>query len=401
MQSSVTRTRVLGVLAAAQVLGGIGVATGIVVGALAVRDLSGSDALAGLAQPSAVLGAALFAVPAGVVAARAGRRLSLAAAHGVGALGALLAACSAAAGSWPFLLVGLVLFGSGTTAILAARFAAADDAPPGRRARDLSLVVWATTVGSVLGPNLAAPGRWAASALGLAPAAGPFLVSALAYGLAALTVLVGLDRRAPVAATPVRGPGAWRAVRGSRPALVALTALVVGQAVMFGVMSMTPVHMGHGAASLTAIGLVMSLHIAGMYALSPLVGWAADRRGRRVVLAAGAVLLTVSGLLVAGAHGHDLVLLAVGLTVLGIGWCCGLVAGSALLGESVPAASRATVQGFSDMVMNVGGALGGVAAGAAVTAWGYRGLGVAAAVVSLALLGVIAGVTSGPPSRTR
>lgn len=398
-----TRKRTLRVLVAAQVLGGAGVATGIVVGAIGVRALSGSDTLAGLAQPAAVLGAALFAVPVGALAARAGRRVSLAVGHGIGTLGALVCAVGVAIGSWPGLLVGLVMFGGGSTAILAARFAAADAAPEERRARDLSLVVWATTVGSVLGPNLAEPGRRLAAALGLDPLTGPFLVSALAYTLAAVTVLVRLpgstraQRRAPL-----RLSDAWRTLRSSRPAVVALTALVLGQAIMFGVMSMTPVHMSHSTVPLASIGLVMSVHIAGMYALSPLAGWLADRRGRAFTLVTGAVILAVSGLVTAGASGHELLPLSIGLALLGIGWCCGLVAGSSLLSESVPDESRPVVQGFSDLVMNLGGALGGALSGTVVAGWGYRGLGLTAAVVSVVLgVVVLLGLSSARRSRTR
>lgn len=390
-------------LAVAQVLGGAGVATGIVVGAIGVRALSGSDTLAGLAQPASVLGAALFAVPIGALAARAGRRVSLASAHGVGTLGALVCALSVAIGSWPGLLAGFVLFGSGTTAILAARFAAADAAPEERKARDLSLIVWATTAGSVLGPNLAEPGRRLAAALGFDPLTGPFLMSACAYGLAAVTVLAALPGSAPAQRrAPLRMSDAWRTLRSSRPAVVALAALVLGQAIMFGVMAMTPVHMSHSAMPLASIGLVMSVHIAGMYALSPLAGWLADRRGRAFTLVAGAVTLAVSGLITAGAHGHELLPLSIGLGLLGIGWCCGLVAGSSLLSESVPPESRPVVQGFSDLVMNLGGAFGGAFSGVVVAGWGYRGLGLTAVVASVVLgLVVISGLSSAPRSRTR
>jgi MFS family permease len=52
------------------------------------------------------------------------------------------------------LLVGALLFGFATAANLQARYAATDLATPERRGRALALVVWATTVGAVAGPNL-------------------------------------------------------------------------------------------------------------------------------------------------------------------------------------------------------------------------------------------------------
>lgn len=391
-----TRRRVLGILAATQVLGGVGVATGITVGALSAQSLSGSDAVAGFAQPIAVLGAAVFAVPISALAARMGRGPSLAGAYALGALGAGLAALAVGLENWLALLSGLFLFGSGTTAILAARFAAADAARPETRARDLSLVVWAITIGSVAGPNIASPAQQAASWGGLPLDTGPFLLSALAFTVAAFGVLLGLGKtvRLPASRSAVVTRSghrvlAWREIRGSGRARLALTVMVVGQAVMIGVMSMTPVHMGHHDTSLGAIGLAMSVHIAGMYALSPVVGLLADRYGRVAVLGLGSGLLLAAAGIVTGASGHDVVRLSIGLALLGVGWSCGLVAGSTLLTESVSPASRPFVQGMSDMAMNAGGAIGGFVAGWLMAAWGYSGLGLGTALVTVTLLVIV------------
>lgn len=155
---------------------------------------------------------------------------------------------------------------------------------------------------------------------------------------------------------------------------------------MVGLMSMTPVHMDHGGASLRVVGIVISLHIAGMFALSPLIGWLADRAGRVPVLTAGALLLVAAGAVSASAPSTGAVQLSVGLTLLGVGWSCGLVAGSALLTESVPVAVRPDVQGLSDLLMNTGGALGGVLAGVAVAVTSYAALAVAVVVLVLPFL---------------
>ncbi|MQA14335.1 MAG: MFS transporter [Pseudonocardiaceae bacterium] len=389
--------RAVRVLSATQVLGGIGVATGVAFATLIAASISGSETVGGLALTAVVVGAAVCSLPIARLAARAGRRPALLAAYCVAAAGAGLAALGAALGSTTVLLVGLLAFGGGTAAGLAARYAATDLARPDRRARDLSVVVWATTVGSVLGPNLAGPAQRLATISGLDGATGPFLLAAVAFGLAALLVAAGL-RPDPLVvvrssaadgaqAASDRGAG-WRALRASPTAQLALTGIVLSHLVMVGLMSMTPVHLDHGGATLRVVGIVISLHIAGMYALSPVIGWLADRIGRVPVLATGALLLAAAAGVAGSAPSTGATQLSIGLVLLGLGWSCGLVAGSALVTESVPVAVRPGVQGISDLAMNSGGALGGVLAGTAVAVASYEALALIAGLLVLPFLAV-------------
>lgn len=426
-----TQRRTLTTLAATQVLSGVGVASGIAVAPLVASALSGSDAIAGLTSTSGVVGAALVALPLAQVAGRRGRRPSLLLGFGLATGGALLATVAVLLGSWPLLVVAMLLFGSGTAAGLASRFAATDLATPQRRARDLSVVVWATTVGSVVGPTLAGVAdRVAGPALRLgdahaehgstAPSAAPFVLATLAFALAATVVAVWLRpdpllaSRAPSGAGAVGADGAggaqggapghaswrdglragWAVVAASPTARLALGAIVLSHLVMVGLMSMTPVHMNHGGATLQVVGLVISAHIAGMYALSPVVGWLADRLGHARVLYAGGALLLAAAVVVAGAPGEDSARLTVGLVLLGLGWSCGLVAGSALLVDATPGPSRTAVQGLSDLSMNTGGAVGGILAGAIIGFSSYGALAWGAAV-----LVVVCGVVAAPLAR--
>jgi len=298
-------------------------------------------------------------------------------------------------GSAPALLVALLLVGAATAAGLAARFAATDLAAPDRRARALSMVVWATTVGAVAGPNLAAPVQSVAGGLGLEPAAGPYLLCTGAFAVAALGTWVGLRpdpllvaraAAGPEPGSPPGNPEVRAALRSSPGALLGLGAIVVGHLLMVGLMSMTPVHMDHGGATLAVVGLVISLHVAGMYAFSPLFGWLADRAGRPRVLVLAAVFLLASGTLCSLSGPTDTGLLAAGLVFLGLGWSGGLVAGSALLSESVPARVRTGVQGLADVAMNVSGAVGSIAAGLVFAGTSYAVLGVVAAVLAVPYL---------------
>jgi len=402
------QSRTVAVLSLVQVLVGVGTATGASVNSIVAAELSGSETVGGLAQTCVVVGSALAALPIAQVAARRGRRRSLVLGYGAAALGALAATLATVAGSTALLLVGMTLIGAGGAAGLAARFAATDLADPAHRARALSFVVWAATVGSVLGPNLAGLLDTWALASGVLPAARgthtgvTFALMTLMFLLATAVValllrpdplLLARERSGeepPVPRSPWRSIGAGVSVIRRVPAArLGLTGVVVSHFVMVSLMVMTPVHMNHHGASLQLIGLVISLHIAGMFALSPVFGIATDRFGPVPVLIGGGVVLAASAALVLGVPGHGGGRLTAGLVLLGVGWSMGLVAGSSLLTGGVPAEHRTTVQGTSDLAMNLGGAVGGAAAGAVVAVSSYGALAVLALLVVIVYLGVV------------
>lgn len=372
------RRRTLLVLTAGQVLGGLGLGSGLSVGALAVNELAGA-AWSGLAATVATLGAGLLAVPLARLADRSGRRVSLSTAALVAAGGALVCILGLQAGSVVLLFLGLGLSGAGTAAALQSRFAATDLASAGSRGRDLSLVVWSTTIGSVTGPNLAEPGNAIGATLGWTPFAGVFVFPLFAQCLAALCYLVWMrpdplleSRRRSLAAAESGsatsgGAGDLRLVR------VAILTLALSHAAMIALMSMTPVHLVHDGASLSVVGFTLSLHIAGMFALSPVFGVLADRVGRLPTIVGGQVLLIGSAVVTAlGAHSTATVML--GLILLGLGWSASTVAGSALLNEAAPPDLRLVLQGRSDLTMNLAGAIGGAAAGPVLAWLTYAGL---------------------------
>lgn len=378
--------RTLILLVSAQVVGGLGIGAAVSVGAVLALQLSGSDEWSGLAGTMITLGAASLAIPLARLAARRGRRVSLSAGWILAAVGAAVAVVSAVTSSFVLFLVGLLLIGSGTATNLQSRYAATDLSPPSSRARHLSVVVWSTTVGSVLGPNLTGPGEVVGRWLGIPEIAGPFAISTAGFTAAAIVIAVLLrpdpllvtlpsnPRNTPVNPAMTQASGsAMRELAHSPAALVALSAVVLGHGVMVSVMTMTPVQMTHHGAELKIIGLVISLHIAGMYALSPVFGWLADRLGRRPVIVIGQLLLIMSAV-VAGTAGHSTPRLMVGLVLLGLGWSAGLVAGSTLLAESVTDEHRPAIQGVSDLLMNLVAATGGGLSGVVLGLQGYGGL---------------------------
>lgn len=395
----VAQRRTLRVLFATQVISGVGIGIGASVGALLAADLAGVG-VSGLAPSAVVIGAALLALPATAIVRQRGRRPSLAAAYLVATLGSILVVTAAVREAIPLLFAGFFLFGGATAASFQARYAAVDLAPPRLRGRHLATIVWATTVGAIAGPNLAAFAGATLDNYGVPTLAGPFVFSAFLFALAALVLALLmrpdpaiLARRAEAPSTEIQPArqqsgmrAALRAVVSHPPARLGIAAVAVGHLVMVGVMAMTPVHIssaGHNAAdTLRIVGVVISLHVAGMYAFSPAIGWLTDRFGRRPIILTGIALLLTACALAATA-GHHQTRLAIGLTVLGLGWSCTMVAGSTLLSESIPAELRASAQGLSDLTMGLAGASAGALSGVVVYAWGFPMLGLIAALATV------------------
>ncbi|OYX54340.1 MAG: MFS transporter [Micrococcales bacterium 32-70-13] len=399
------RTR--GVLMVGQVLAGLGMGATLSIGAVLAADVSGSPAFSGMAATAVTLGAALAAIPLARLARRTGRAPALATGALTAATGAVISMAAAGLQSFPLLLLGILLIGSGTAVNLHSRFAAVDLASAATRGRDLSLVVWATTVGAVSGPNLIGPGETLGAYLGLPDLSGPFLFTVIAQSLAAVLYLVGLRP------DPLRVAEAWRLERAraaraeedrsgvaaptvevavdDRPGIrLAMLSIALSHATMVAVMAMTPVHLTAHGASLVIVGFTISLHIAGMYALSPVFGVLADRVGRRATVLLGQGMLAAS-LLMTGFGAESEGWVVAGLIVLGLGWSASTVAGSALLTESAAPDRRTIVQGRSDLVMSGSGAVGGALAGVVLALLGYSGLSfvatalVATVIVALAL----------------
>lgn len=392
--------RTVRVLALGQVLGGIAFGATISLGALLAADLSGEDALSGLATASVTLGAAVAAIPLARFASRYGRRLSLTAGNLLALVGVAIVITAAAVRSFPLLLVGVILIGMGNAGNLQSRFAATDLAADRHRGRDLSVVVWSTTIGGVAGPLLLTPGEVVGQAIGMPPLTGSYLFSLVAQTIALVLYLVALRPDPLLLAQRIaRGAEAASGVIAGqdRPiaARYAIFAVAGSHAVMASVMAMTPIHLFHMAhhthgehttsADVTLlVGVTLALHVAGMYALSPVFGVLADRWGRiRVVLLGQAMLAaSLAVAILAGDHAAGVI---AALILLGLGWSAATVAGAALLTEASAVLQRPRRQGISDALMSLTAAAGAAGAGVVLAHFGYGGLAAAALVVVVAI----------------
>ena len=388
--------RTIKVLATTQILSGVGVAGTVAAGSLLVSSISNSETLAGLSQTTAVLGAAAMAIPLSKLTQRGGRRLGLSVGYTVGLIGAAFAIFGGSQRILIAMLLGTFLVGAASASGYQARFAATDLAQPENRSRQLSYVVWGSTIGAVTGPNLMGPSGALAEALGLPKLVGPYILALIALGMGALVIRLFLKPDPYLTAANLRSNTAekhellsarktLKLIRQNPTALFAIAAIAIGHVAMVSVMVMTPVHMAHVDVTLTVIGLVISIHIVGMYAFSPLVGSLSDQMGRRWVIQVGVIILLASCLVSGLADAHNSIQLGFGLFLLGLGWSCTLIAGSALLSESVETELRPSSQGASDLLMNLMGAGGGAMAGVIIGTLGYGWLCLFAAIPILIL----------------
>lgn len=396
MPNSVLQQRVVRTLATAQILNGVGVAGTVAAGSLLVSSITDSETLAGLAQTTSVLGAAAMALPLARLTARGGRRLALSAGYSSGVIGSILAILGGSHHNIVLMLMGTFMVGAASAAGYQARFAAIDLATNETRAKQLSFVVWGSTIGAVTGPNLMQPAGNLAESLGLPRLVGPYLISATTLILAIVVISIFLKPDPYLIANKEsvskRQKGSTKKalshIRHNPKALFAILSIAIGHVAMVSVMVMTPVHMAHVDVTLTVIGLVISVHVLGMYAFSPLVGSLSDRLGRVRVIQIGIATLLLSTVISGFARADDAYTLGVGLFLLGLGWSCTLIAGSAYLSESVDADFKASSQGASDLVMNLSGAGGGALAGVIIGTLSYGWLCLAAAIPVL-FLGVL------------
>lgn len=352
------------------------------VGTLIASDAVGA-AWSGVSATFGIAGNACGALLLSRLMANHGRRFGLMAGFAAAVAGAFAAVAGVLAGLFPVLLLGMVLIGIGNGGAQLARYAGAEFYPSDRRATALSALVWAGTVGAILGPSLIAPAAAGARNAGLPELAGTFVLAvgfcALACGAAAL--LPRGTGRSTATTTDRAGVRTWLTLR---PVRLALTAMVCGQVAMVAVMTMTPVHLREHGQGLAVVGGVLSAHMIGMFALSPLSGRLADRFGGSTTIALGMGTLVCSSVVAilapTDASGP---LLSIALFLLGYGWNLCFVGGSSLLSRDLPADQRTRLQGGIDATVWAVSAVASLASGRLLAIGDYGFLAAVAGLIAI------------------
>ncbi|KQL36106.1 MFS transporter [Psychrobacillus sp. FJAT-21963] len=391
--------RVLFVVSLSQIFGGAGLAAGVTVGALLAQQMLGTDAYAGVPAALFTLGSAGAALIVGKISQRYGRRTGLSIGFIVGGLGAIGVVIAALMNSVILLFASLLIYGAGTATNLQARYAGTDLANKKQRATAISTTMVMTTFGAVAGPNLVEVMGEFASFIGVPPLAGPFILSATAFILAGLVLLImlrpdPLDIANRIAAykqeyEPVNKRDSVDKAINRRGLMIGATVMVLTQIVMVAIMTMTPVHMKHHGHGLNEIGIVIGFHIGAMYLPSLITGILVDKVGRTTMSIASGITLLFAGLLAAFAPSDSMVLLVLALSLLGLGWNFGLISGTALIVDSTEPSTRAKTQGTLDVFIALAGASGGALSGMVVANTSYATLSLSGGLLSLVLIPII------------
>jgi MFS family permease len=390
--------RTLIIVVFSQILGGLGLSAGVTVGALLAQEMLDSTSLSGLPGALFTLGSAGAALAVGRLSQRFGRRPGLSFGYITGAVGGVGVVIAAIIRNPVLLFASLFIYGSGMSTNLQARYAGTDLAKPERRGQAVSTVLVATTFGAVAGPNLVSPMGNFAESVGVPELAGPFMLASTAYALAALVLLV-LLRPDPLVVAKQAARSAAKStgqavVTGMtalqrRGVVLGASVMVITQVVMVAIMTMTPIHMrdhGHG---LSATGLVIAIHVAGMFLPSPITGYLVDRIGRIPLMVASGITLPASGIIAALAPVDSVPILALALGLLGLGWNFGLVSGTAMITDSTPLETRASTQGTVDVCVALSGAGGSITSGVVVATTSYTVLSLGGGVLALMLIPIV------------
>ncbi|WP_406036386.1 MFS transporter [Micromonospora sp. NBC_00898] len=334
----------------------------------------------GVPNTAGIVGTGIGAIVLTRATNRWGWRASLALGYAAATVGGALAIPAVAGSDITILSIGMLLLGLGNAGALLSRYAAADLYPVQRRGSAIGTMVWAGAVGAVGGPLLLAPVSVTASHLGWVALSGPFLFASLASALAA-TALFALPVRQP---EPVQSRVPLRDLVRTPTARSAFAVMATGQVVMVAVMTAAPLDMHLHHQELGAVGMALSAHTLGMFALSPLTGWLLDRVGSRPVMFAGLLTLAIATALAATTPHSQALLHVAALFLLGYGWNLCFIGGSGRLASGLPAAERAQVEGAVDAAVWAVAATASLASTAVLSTGGYTLLaGLAGSLVAL------------------
>lgn len=368
-----------------QASGGVGLVATYIVTALLAKDITGSKVLATCAAACLSIGAATASFPLARIMNTKGRRAGLRTGYLLGTTGAAIAALAAVTRSYPLLCLGVLGAGVGNAANLATRYAASDLAPEQTRARTISMIVWATTIGSTLGSVISGTASNVGESIGLPVKTGSYVLSSIMFLVAAAIVELrlrpdpllfarSLGQTSDAAKPKTNAKESLRLIMGNPAARLAVGAMIVSQVTMVGVMSLTPLHMAEGDHTQSMIGWMMAFHIWGMYLFSPVIGSLTDRLGQYPMLYIAGGLCTAGAGWAALTPPAGTIGVFMGNFLIGLGWCFGVVAGSSLLVATFPIEQRVGVQGVGDLAMIGSGAFAGISSGLLYTFLGYGGV---------------------------
>lgn len=344
--TSALQARNLGLLVAAQALGGASPPIIISLGGLVGQQLSSNPTATTLPVSIFQLGLALSTLPAAWLMQRLGRRWAYVLGAVLGVVSGIVAAQGIAQSDFVTFCIGTALAGFYAACVQSYRFAAADAVAEAHlQAKAISRIMVGGLIAAIIGPQVVI---WTRDALPATPFAGSFYSQA---ALAALALPIVLLLRLPApkqqAATGTARP--LRQIAATPQFIAAAAAGVVSYGLMAFLMTAAPMAMVGCGHSVGEAALGIQWHVLAMFGPSFFTGRLIGRFGKRKITALGLVMIAASGLLALA--GEDLLQFWGSLILLGVGWNFGFIGATAMLTECYTPAERTKVQALNDFLV--------------------------------------------------
>jgi MFS family permease len=341
----------------------------VALGTVTIVAVTGVHSILGLGPAVFLIAGALAVGPAGRVSDRLGRMPVIRTGYVLGIVGPLVTAGGCHWRQGVLVFLGLGLCGAAQSIVLLSRAAAAEMFPPERRARGMSIVLFAVVSGAIWGPLVFGP-MFAGRTFDAHDLTVPWLAAAL-FTVAGLVISFGVRRDPRDLSHAFVAPSAPRPVAEilRRPGVAtAMVAAVSSFAVMAGVMNLAGyVAVGHHHPQ-GSVFTIISLHIVGMYGLVLFVGDAIERIGRRRSMVIGLALVALSN--AAMAWFSSIAGMSLAMFGLGLGWCLSYIAATTELVDLAGPAERGRLVGLSDLLSSFGAAALALAGGVVYTGAG-------------------------------
>jgi MFS family permease len=348
-------------------LGFSGISLVLLAGGIVGTELAPTPAWATLPVAFAVVGIAIFTIPAALLMKRIGRKRGFIIAAIIAAAAAMGAAYAITIHSFVLFCTMMLFVGGNAAFVQQYRFAATESVESNYAGRAVSFVLVGGIIAGFLGPEI---GRVAKDWLGYGAYSGSFVAMALLF---VVTVILLLFLRNITVKEDIdkKQERPLKAIVAQRTYLIAASSSAVAFGVMAFIMVATPLSMHViDQFNLNDTTLVIQSHFIAMYLPSLFTGFLVERLGIKVMQIIGTVIM-VAGVIIA-VLGHDFINYATGLICIGVGWNFLYVAGTVMLTKSYYPNERFKAQGINDFAISTFQALAVLLAGAVLTAGNWE-----------------------------
>ncbi|GAA0854089.1 MFS transporter [Aliiglaciecola litoralis] len=340
----------------------------VLIGGVLGAQLASNASLSTMPVALMIVGTAVGVVPVTRTMGKVGRKPVFVGVALLACASALLASLSVYWMNFPLFLGASFILGIAVSGFQQIRFAAMESVDFERAPKAASTVLLGGLAAAVLGPEMVTLGSNFTST----PFVGSFLLMAMLCGMCA--ILFSFMQETHIRPTiPINHKVDISSVLSNPMFIIAVSASVVGYALMSFIMTATPVHMHvNEYHSLEQAKWVIQSHILAMYLPSLFSGWLISKLGVFRVIALGLVIFMIT--IMVASQGNHLANYWVALILLGIGWNFLFLGGTVLLPQTHNEQQKFRVQSINEFAVFSAQGVAALGAGAMLFQFGWKGL---------------------------